>query len=256
MYLALKFWLRQYYLTLKSAKKILDCVNMSKKMIIAIDGFAGAGKSTTAKLLAQKLGYLYIDTGAMYRAITFLAIEKKILDNIPAIIEATRNADLKLQYSNGLTTVILNGVDITDKIRSFEVSSNVSDISKIEEVRTDLVKKQQLMGSEGAVVMEGRDITTVVFPDADLKIFLTASIEQRAIRRLKEIKDTQPGVTLDDIKENLLKRDDIDSHRKVSPLRKAEDAIEIDTSQITIEEQVEQIFEQAQLVAQKKGLTV
>lgn len=241
---------------LNSGKYLLNCCNMSKKMIIAIDGFAGAGKSTTAKLLAQKLGYLYIDTGAMYRAITYLAIENKILNNIPAIIEATRKADLQLQYSNGVTTVILNGQDITDKIRSFEVSSNVSDISKIEEVRADLVKKQQQMGSMGAVVMEGRDITTVVFPEADLKIFLTASIEQRASRRLKEIKDSQPDVTLEDIKANLLKRDDIDSHREVSPLRKAADAIEVDTSSITIDEQVEEIFEHAKIVANKKGLLV
>ena len=229
---------------------------MSKKMIIAIDGYAGAGKSTTAKLLAQKLGYLYIDTGAMYRAITFLAIENNILNNIPAIIEATRKADLQLQYANGLTTVILNGKNITEEIRSFEVSSNVSDISKIEEVRIDLVKKQQLMGAMGAVVMEGRDITTVVFPEADLKIFLTASIEQRAIRRLKEIKESQPNVTLDDIKNNLLKRDDIDSHREVSPLRKAPDAIEVDTSNITIDQQVDEIYEHAKIVAQNKGLLI
>lgn len=241
---------------MKSAGILLNCYNMSKKMIIAIDGFAGAGKSTTAKLLAQRLGYLYIDTGAMYRAITFLAIEKNILTDSQAVIDETRKADLQLKYSDGLTTVILNGQDVTEKIRSFEVNSKVSDISIIEEVRTDLVKKQQLMGSNGAVVMEGRDITTVVFPNADLKIFLTASIEQRAERRLKEIKDTQPEITLEDIKANLLNRDDIDSHRKVSPLRKADDAIEIDTSAITIDEQVEKIYEQAKIVAEKKGLSV
>jgi len=229
---------------------------MSKKMIIAIDGFAGAGKSTTAKFLAQKLGYLYIDTGAMYRAITYLAIKNNILDNTQAVIDSTIKSDLKLIYKDGLTTVILNGQNVTEQIRTFEVNSKVSDISKIEEVRDDLVKKQQAMGVNGAVVMEGRDITTVVFPNADLKIFLTASIEQRAIRRLKEIKDKSPEITLEDIKNNLLKRDDIDSHRAVSPLRKADDAIEIDTSDITIEEQVELIYERARQVAEKKGLSV
>jgi cytidylate kinase len=229
---------------------------MSKKMIIAIDGFAGAGKSTTAKLLAQKLGYLYIDTGAMYRAVTYLAIERKILDNPLAVIEAVKTSNLLLQYSDGKTTVFLNDTDITDKIRTYEINSKVSDISKIEEVRKELVKKQQAMGSNGAVVMEGRDITTVVFPNADLKIFLTASIEQRAIRRLKEIKDTQPEITLEDIKNNLLNRDDIDSHREISPLRKADDAIEIDTSSVTIDEQVDEIYEKVKLVAEQKGLSV
>jgi CMP/dCMP kinase len=229
---------------------------MSKKMIIAIDGYAGAGKSTTAKLLAQKLGYLYIDTGAMYRAVTYLALQKNILQHKTAIIESVKNSTLSLQYANGVTTVFLNDIDITDKIRSAEVNSNVSDISVIEEIRTELVKKQQEMGANGAVVMEGRDIATTVFPNADLKIFLTASIEQRAIRRLNEVRPSDGKITLNDIRDNLLKRDDIDSHREISPLRKADDATEIDTSSITIDEQVEIIYNKVKETAAKKGLSL
>lgn len=215
---------------------------MKKRLIVAIDGPAGSGKSTTAKLLAQRLGYTYIDTGAMYRTITFLALEKEILDNEEKIISVTKNADIKLDFSSGYTRVFVDGKDVSELIRTMKVNENVSPVSKIEEVRKELVKKQRLMGSLGGVVMEGRDIGTVVFPDADLKIFLTASIDARAERRQKELAEKGTFVSVEEVKENLLNRDKIDSTRKASPLSKADDAIEVDTSDITIGEQVEIIY--------------
>ncbi len=226
---------------------------MSKRLIIAIDGPAGSGKSTSAKLVAQKLGYLYIDTCAMYRAITFLAIKQNVLNNINAIINLAENIDIKLNFVNGTTEVYANGENITNEIRSKEVNSNVSEISRIEEVRTAMVRKQREMGMKsGGVVMEGRDIGTVVFPEADVKIFLTATIEQRAIRRAKEFEENGVNVTTEEIKKNLETRDNIDSTRKVSPLVKAPDAVIVDTSKVTIQEQVEIIIEKIKETAGKK----
>lgn len=219
---------------------------MQKKLIIAIDGPAGSGKSTSAKLVAESLEYLYIDTGAMYRAITLIALRNNILKNEEEIVKAAKDADIKLFFSNGNTNVILNGEDVTEAIRSKEVNFNVSEISRIAGVRNILVDKQRLMGlQEDGVVLEGRDISTVVFPHADLKIFLTASIEQRASRRLKEFADKGIEITLEEVVRNLEERDRIDSSREVGPLRKAEDAIEVDTSQVTIQEQVELILKAA-----------
>lgn len=215
---------------------------MSENLIIAIDGPAGSGKSTTARLLAQRLGFLYIDTGAMYRAITYSAISNDILENKEAIIKLAKESDLSLKF-NGDTKVFLNDVEITDEIRSPLVNSKVSDISKINEVREELVTKQRIMGQQGNCVMEGRDIGTVVFPNASVKIFLTASIDKRVDRRLKEFEDNGKKVFYDDVKENLVNRDIIDSTRDVSPLAKAEDAVEIDTSFLSIDEQVTEILE-------------
>ena len=216
---------------------------MSKKLIVAIDGPAGSGKSTTAKLIAQHLGYLYVDSGAMYRAITFLAISNDVLNNSEEITKLAEEIDIKLKYINGVTYVFTNGKDITDHIRSVEVNKNVSIVSKIDGVRKALVEKQQQMGNTSCgIVMEGRDITTVVFPNADVKIFLTASIEQRAARRLKEFSEKGINVEIKDVQQNISLRDQIDSTRELSPLVKSEDAVEIDTSKITIEEQVEKIL--------------
>lgn len=216
---------------------------MSKKLIVAIDGPSGSGKSTTAKLLADQLGFLYIDTGAMYRAVTFLALEKKIIDNTAAVAELTINSDIRLNFVKGKTFVAINGIDVTEEIRSLEVSSKVSEISKIEAVREALVKKQRQLGNGAAsVVMEGRDIGTVVFPKADFKFFLIASIDERARRRAKEFQEKGKFVAVDEVKKNLLHRDEIDSTRDVSPLIKAADAVEIDTTSLTIEEQVEKIL--------------
>src|SRR3972149_7787060 len=222
---------------------------MSKKLIIAIDGPAGSGKSTSAKIVAQKLGYTYIDSGAMYRAVTFVAIQKNILDNEDKIVGLAEDLEIKLQFINEETKVQIDGIDFTEEIRSIEVNENVSKVSKIEGVRKALVEKQKKMrDAEHGIVMEGRDITTVVFPDADLKIYLTASIEQRAKRRVEEYKLKGKEVTLEEIKNNIEERDRIDSTRSVSPLTKAPDAIEIDTSKVSIEQQVEIILEKVKLV--------
>ncbi len=226
---------------------------MLKRLIVAIDGPAGSGKSTSAKLIAKKLGFLYIDTGAMYRAITYLAIENNVLQNNDAIIQLAKNAGLDLEFNNGETHVYTNGKEITDKIRTREVNSKVSDISKIEGVRKALVDRQrELAEKNNGIVMEGRDIGTVVFPNADVKIFLTASIDERASRRTKEYEEKGVHISLEEIKSNIEQRDKIDSTRDVSPLVKALDAIEVDTSNISIQEQVDIILRVIQQKVNKK----
>ena len=226
---------------------------MSKGIIVAIDGPAGSGKSTSAKMVAKKLGYLYIDTGAMYRAMTYLAIKNNILDDEEKIIELAKSSKIGLEFADDETKVFVNGKDITNSIRTVEVNNHVSDISKIKQLRVVLVQKQRGMGKEkNGVVMEGRDITTVVFPDADVKIFLTASINQRAERRAKEFYANGMEIPFDNIKENLERRDHIDSSRDTSPLTIAPDAMVIDTSEITIEEQVNLILNEVKKAASKK----
>jgi cytidylate kinase len=230
---------------------------MSKKLIIAIDGPAGSGKSTSAKLVAQKLNYLYIDTGAMYRTVTLLAIRNNVLNNTEAVIELTKNTQIELEFKEGITWVRVNGENVTEEIRLPEVNKNVSEISKIPEVRKLLVAKQREMIRTGiGVVMEGRDIGTVVFPDADVKIFMTATIDERAFRRTKEFIEKGKNVPLEDVKKNLEERDTIDSSRSVSPLTMAYDAVLVDTSKVTIDEQVNIILEKVKETAAKKGLTV
>jgi len=230
---------------------------MSKNLIIAIDGPAGSGKSTTAQLVAQKLGFVYIDTGAMYRAITYLAIRNNALGKKDKIIELAANSNIELKFENGVTNISINGEDLTDKIRTLDVNKNVSDVSKIEEVRKILVRKQRDIGSKSTgVVMEGRDIATVVFPNADVKIFLTATIDERANRRAKEYAESGTEIPVTEIKENLRNRDRIDSNREVSPLIKAEDAIIVDTSYVTIEEQVKIILNEVKRTADNLGFVV
>lgn len=226
---------------------------MMEKLIVAIDGPASSGKSTTAKLLAEKLGYLYIDTGAMYRAITLLAIRHKILDNQEAIIRLAKEVDIQLRFEKGQTLVSVDGIDVSEEIRSMEVSKQVSPVSKIEEVRKIMVQKQRLMGKNGGVVMEGRDITTVVFPDADVKIFLNATIEERANRRVKEYQSKGIDISFDQVVENIRERDRIDSSREVSPLKKSDDAIEIDTTNLTIDEQVNLILQKVKETISSKN---
>ncbi len=230
---------------------------MSKNLVIAIDGPAGSGKSTTAQLVAQKLGFVYIDTGAMYRAITYLAIREDAVGNNDKIVELAANSDIELKFENGVTSISINGEDLTDKIRTLDVNKNVSDVSKIEEVRKLLVKKQRELGSKTtSVVMEGRDIATVVFPNADVKIFLTATIDERAKRRAKEYAENGTEIPVTEIKDNLKNRDQIDSNREVSPLLKAEDAIEVDTSYVTIDEQVNIILNEVKRTADNLGVDV
>lgn len=216
---------------------------MSKKLIIAIDGPAGSGKSTTAKLVAQKLNYLYIDTGAMYRAVTLFSLRNGLMGKNDEIIELAKQLEIVLNFIDGQTKITVNGEDVSEEIRTFEVNSNVSEISAIEGVRKILVEKQQKMGKDGGVVMEGRDITTVVFADADVKIFLTAGIDERAIRRAKEFSEKGTDVPLEKVKENLKTRDYIDSNREASPLTKTPDSLEVDTSNITIKQQVQIILD-------------
>lgn len=228
---------------------------MVKKLIIAIDGPAGSGKSTSAKLVARQLGFLYIDTGAMYRAVTYLVIKRKLINNRNSIINLAESINLELKFIDGKTIVYADGLNITEEIRSHEVNSKVSDVSIIPEVRTELVKKQRQM-SENAngVVMEGRDIGTVVFPDADVKIFMVASIDERVKRRAKEYQEKGIIIQEKEIKKNLLNRDRIDSTRETSPLQKADTAVEVNTSDCTIEEQVNIILDRVKKVANEKGI--
>ena len=225
---------------------------MLKKIIIAIDGPAGSGKSTAAKNIAQKLGFTYLDTGAMYRAITFIALRNGIAEETSAVIEMVRQINLKLRFENGVTRVFVDDEEVTEQIRSTDVNAMVSDISKIPEVRAELVKIQKKLGNDGNIVAEGRDVTTVVFPNADLKIFLTASIDVRTKRRLREFQEKSFHITYDEVKENLEKRDKIDSGREVSPLRKAEDAIEFDNSALTPEQDLDFLLEKIKTVLSRK----
>ena len=227
---------------------------MTKKLIIAIDGPAGSGKSTSAKLVAQRLKYLYIDTGAMYRAVTLFVLRNNLMGQIEKIIELTKNLEIVLEFIDGETKITVNGEDVSKEIRSFEVNSNVSEISAIANVRKTLVMKQQEMGKVGGVVMEGRDIGTVVFPNADVKIFLTAGIDERAQRRALEFSEKGTNIPVEKVKENLKNRDFIDSHRTSSPLTKSPDSIVVDTTKTTVDQQVEIIINAVKKVVQKEDI--
>jgi cytidylate kinase len=214
-----------------------------QKIIIAIDGFSACGKSTTAKEAAKALGYRYIDSGAMYRAVTHYFLEHHIALTNPKEVEKALN-DIKITFhvnANGVSETYLNGLNVEKKIRKMRISENVSPVSAIKEVRVAMVEQQRKLGKEGGIVMDGRDIGTVVFPDADLKVFLTADMVVRAARRQQELLEKGELVELDAILANLKKRDEIDSTRAESPLRRADEAIEIDTTNITIEEQVDEL---------------
>jgi len=215
---------------------------MSKNIIIAIDGPAASGKSTIAKLIAEKLNFVYMDTGAMYRAITFIAIRSGVINDISSIIEIAESIDIKLKFENGITHVFVNGEEITDFIRTPEVNAKVSDISKIPDVRREMVKIQKRVGKNCSLVAEGRDITTVVFPNADIKIYMNADIDVRAERRFKELSEQNVEITLTEVKNNLTQRDLIDSGREVSPLKKADDAFELDTTSISVDSELEKIL--------------
>ena len=221
------------------------------KIIVAIDGPAASGKSTAAKELATRLGYVYLDTGAMYRAITFLALRDGIDDNESAVIKMTRNLDLTLKFENGITRVFANDEEVTEYIRTPEVSNKVSEISRISEVRKELVRLQRNLAKKGSIVAEGRDITTVVFPKADVKIYMTASADIRTERRYKEFLEKGMDVTYEEVSKLLNKRDEIDSGRKVSPLMKADDAVELDTTCLTVEQELNKIVTLIKSVEEK-----
>ena len=221
-----------------------------KKITIAIDGFSSCGKSTMAKDLAREVGYIYIDSGAMYRAVTLYSIENGIFDG--DVIDTERlkkeikdiHMSFRLNKEAGRPDTYLNGVNVENKIRSMEVSSKVSPISTLDFVREAMVAQQQAMGNEKGIVMDGRDIGTTVFPDAELKIFVTATPEIRAQRRYDELKAKGQEASFDEILENVKQRDYIDQNREVSPLRKAEDALLLDNTDLSIEEQKKWLFEQ------------
>lgn len=222
-----------------------------KKLVIAIDGPAASGKSTTSKLIARRLGYLYVDTGAMYRAMTLKVLEQKIdLDDRDAIGQLARQTKISLVHINNELRVLLDGRDVTRAIRSPQVTKSVSAISMIDSVREVMVREQRRMGTEGGIVLEGRDIGTVVFPNADLKVYMVADVEKRASRRLKDLEKQGIEVSLEDLKQEIIERDRKDSKRNISPLRKADDAIVIDTSDLTVDQQVELIVTKANSVLQ------
>jgi len=213
-----------------------------KKIVIAIDGYSACGKSTTARQVASVLGYRYIDSGAMYRAVTLYFLDHHIaLTNPKEVTRALQQIQVSFRVnSKNASETYLNGLNVEQQIRKMRVSQNVSQVSTLKEVRAALVAQQRRMGKEKGVVMDGRDIGTVVFPDAELKLFMTADILVRAFRRQREILERGQLVDLDDVIENLLHRDKIDTAREESPLRQAEDAVVIDTTHISIDEQVDE----------------
>lgn len=217
-----------------------------KKIIIAIDGYSSSGKSTMARDLARRIGYVYVDSGAMYRAVTLYAIEhgmaspEKGVDTVP-LVKAL--PDIHISFtpagSDGIQHTLLNGRDVEREIRDMQVSSLVSPVAVIPEVRHHLTTLQQEYGKEKGIVMDGRDIGTTVFPDAEMKVFVNASPEERARRRVKELTDKGETVTYEEVLENIKERDHIDTTRKESPLRKAEDAVLLDNDNMTIEQQMD-----------------
>lgn len=224
-----------------------------KKIVIAIDGPAASGKSTTARLVAQKLGYLHIDTGAMYRAITLRVLEEKIpLDALGRIRDLAEKTQIRLERANGSNKVLVDGRDVTTAIRSRQVTKNVSLISSYPSVRQVMVREQRRIAQEGGVVLEGRDIGTVVLPNADLKIFMVANVGERARRRKRELELTGADVEESELVKEIVERDERDSTRDTSPLRKAPEAIELDTSALRIEEQVEFVVYKAQAIIEGK----
>ena len=221
-----------------------------KKITIAIDGFSSCGKSTMAKDLAREVGYIYIDSGAMYRAVTLYSIENGIFNGDVIDTEKLKEAIRYIRITfrpnpeTGRPDTYLNGVNVENKIRTMGVSSKVSPISALDFVREAMVAQQQAMGKEKGIVMDGRDIGTTVFPDAELKIFVTATPEIRAQRRFDELKAKGQEGSFEEILENVKQRDYIDQHREVSPLRKADDALLLDNSNLSIEQQKEWLSEQ------------
>ena len=212
-------------------------VKLGERLTIAMDGPAGSGKSTVARRVAEKLGLLYLDSGAMYRAVTVLAIQHEMQTNIVKLIEFVKACEIRFD-DNG-KKIYLNSVDVSEQIRTPEVNRLVADIAKVPEIRTEIVRHQQKIGADGGIVAEGRDLTTVVFPHADFKIYLDASVQERAKRRFAELQSQNIDTTLASVEEEIRTRDEKDTSREHSPLRAAEDALHVDTTGRSIDEVVD-----------------
>ena len=213
------------------------------KIAVAVDGPAGAGKSSISKIVAKKLGYLYIDTGAMYRSVTWAVLHNHIdVNNQKAVEALLPELDLTMEASDDSCKVFIAGQDVTDFIRTPQVNNAVSIVASYKGVRQYLVERQRLMAEAGGVILDGRDIGSVVLPNAEFKIYLTASVEARAMRRYLEVKGTVNEQTLEDIKDSVMQRDDMDKNRKESPLIQVEDAVLVDSSEMTFDETVEHIL--------------
>jgi cytidylate kinase len=231
---------------------------LNTKITIAIDGFSSTGKSTLAKQLAQQLGYIYVDTGAMYRAVAYFAMQKNIISpagfDSAALIALLPSIQLSFQFNDvlGFAEMYLNNENVETQIRTIEVSNYVSKVAEVSEVRAKLVEQQQEMGKNKGIVMDGRDIGTVVFPDAELKIFMTASAATRAQRRFDELQQKGDNVSYEEVLKNVVERDYIDTHRADSPLMIANDAIEIDNSDLSKEEQFKIVLDLADEVINLK----
>lgn len=221
---------------------------LMRRIAVAIDGFSGCGKSSTAKAVAKSLDYIYVDSGAMYRGVTYLLSQAGISAQDPEKVNALLDRlQLNFRKTGSGETHLFNGeVDLEPHLRTMEVNALVSEVSAIPEVRARLVSQQQALGKDGGIVMDGRDIGTVVFPHAELKLFLTADIQIRAERRKRELEEKGINATLDEIVRNFQDRDRLDSEREVSPLRKAADAVELDTSFLTFEEQINRVLNLAE----------
>ncbi|MGH1141764.1 (d)CMP kinase [Bacillus pseudomycoides] len=217
---------------------------MDKRISIAIDGPAAAGKSTVAKIVAKELSYVYIDTGAMYRTLTYAALEQNVdIENEESLMEVLKNVNIDFQQGENTQLVFLNGKDVSEAIRTPNVTNRVSIVAKHRLVREEMVRRQQALAEKGGVVMDGRDIGTHVLPNAEVKIFMLASVQERAERR--HLENTKKGFasSLEQLKKEIAKRDKLDSEREVSPLKKADDALELDTTSLSIEEVVQKIMD-------------
>ncbi|MBC9913934.1 (d)CMP kinase [Chitinophaga varians] len=217
-----------------------------KKIIITIDGYSSCGKSTLAKQLAKKLDYVYIDSGAMYRAITLYFLQNRVdWTSQPAVVAALADIHLEFEYNpkSGASEMHLNGENVEHLIREMLVAEKVSEVAAVKEVRDFAVAQQKKMGTRKGIVMDGRDIGTVVFPHAELKIFMTADIAIRVERRFRELYEKNKNISIEEVKENLELRDYIDANREISPLRKAEDAIILDNSQLSREDQMDLVMQ-------------
>ena len=223
--------------------KVIQGIMNTHKIAVAVDGPAGAGKSSISKIVAKKLGYLYIDTGAMYRSVTWAVLHNHIdVNNQKAVEALLPELNLTMEASDDSCKVFIAGQDVTDFIRTPQVNNAVSIVASYKGVRQYLVERQRLMAEAGGVILDGRDIGSVVLPNAELKIYLTASVEARAMRRYLEVKGTVNEQTLEDIKDSVMQRDDMDKNRKESPLIQVEDAVLVDSSEMTFDETVEHIL--------------